>query len=289
MEKILITGSSSGFGTLMVRALRAAGHQVAASMRAPTGRSAAVAEELSALGAHIVELDVTSDASVSAGVSRAVEALGGLTVLVNNAGVGVLGLQESFTPEDLQRLFEVNVFGVQRVNRAVLPHFRAERRGLLVHVSSLLGRVTVPFYGPYNASKWALEALAENYRAELSPFGVESAIIEPGGFPTAFSEHLLRPSDRSREPEYGELAAAPERQLAGFEAMLRQFPDQVPSRVADAVVTLLAAPRGKRPFRTAVDFIGMGSAIEPYNQHLAELTRGLYQNMQIAHLLEPAV
>ncbi|MCA9524150.1 MAG: SDR family NAD(P)-dependent oxidoreductase, partial [Myxococcales bacterium] len=178
-EQILITGANGGFGTLIVDALLDAGHRVAASMRAVTGRNAAVAERLRQRGAQLIEIDVTHDASVEAGVRAAAEALGGLTVLINNAGVGVSGLQEAFTADDFKRLFDVNVVGVQRMNRAVLPLFREQHNGLLVHVSSLLGRITVPFYGPYNATKWAVEALAETYRVELSPFGVETVVVEP--------------------------------------------------------------------------------------------------------------
>ena len=108
------------------------------------------------------EIDVTDEASVESGVASATKQAGGLDVVVNNAGVGVLGLQETFDVDDWKKLFDVNVFGVQRVNRAVLPHMRERGSGLIIFVSSLLGRMTIPFYGPYNASKWALEALAED-------------------------------------------------------------------------------------------------------------------------------
>ena len=169
---ILITGASSGFGKLTALTLLEKGHTVVGSMRGIAGKNRAAAEELQARGGHVVELDVTSDESVDQGVSDAIAKANGLDVVVNNAGVGVVGLQETFTPDDWQRLFDINVFGVQRVNRAVLPHLREKNAGLLVHVSSLLGRMTLPFYGPYNASKWAVEALAENYRTELSGFGI---------------------------------------------------------------------------------------------------------------------
>ena len=124
----------------------------------------------------------------------AVDQAGGLDVVINNAGVGVLGLQEAFTIDDWQKLFDINVFGVQRVNRAVIPGMRARGSGLLIQVASILGRMTIPFYGPYNASKWALEALSENYRTELSGFGVDCCIVEPGGYPTNFMANLMTPS-----------------------------------------------------------------------------------------------
>ena len=216
-QKILITGASGGFGKLTAKTLLEQGHSVAASMRNAEGRNKEHADELSAAGATIVEIDVTDTNSVNEGVQKAIDALGGLDVVINNAGVGVLGLQEQFTPEDWQRLFDINVFGVQRINRAALPLLRKQGSGLLVQVSSLLGRMTMPFYGPYNASKWAVEALAENYRTELSGFGVDSVIIEPGGYPTTFFNSLITPSDHSQDESYGELLYAPKALFENFE------------------------------------------------------------------------
>jgi NAD(P)-dependent dehydrogenase (short-subunit alcohol dehydrogenase family) len=284
-EKILVTGANGGFGSLIVKRLLARGQRVAASMRDPAGRNRAIAEELRAAGAMVVEIDVTDDASVNAGTQAAIEWLGGLDVLVNNAGIGVVGLQESYTADDYKRLFDVNVFGVQRMNRAVIPRFRAQRRGLLVYVSSLLGRITIPFYGPYNSTKWALEAMAENYRTELSAFGIESVIVEPGGYATTFIDHLMRPSDTARSAQYGAMAGAPEAALAGFEGVLRQNPGQDPQKVADAIAALVELPLGQRPFRTVVDQLGMGDSVARYNEHLHDLTRGIYTSFGTAEML----
>lgn len=284
--KVLITGTSGAFGRMITESLLAKGHQVAAAMRDPHGRNRELAANLQKAGAVIVEIDVTSDQSVEQGVAAAIKQLGGLDVLINNAGIGVVGLQESYTADDYFNLFNINVFGVQRMNRAVIPHFRAQQRGLLVHISSLLGRITIPFYGPYNSSKWALEAMAENYRTELSAFGIESVLVEPGGYPTSFIDRLMSPSDRSREPDYGDMAQAPAAALANFEAVLAANPQQNPQHVADAVVELIETPAGKRAFRTTVDQLGMGDAIAQYNDHLDQLTRGIYQNFGTAQMLE---
>ena len=190
-NKILITGSNGGFGKLTVETLLKAGHHVAASMRGIDGKNKDAANALRASGAVVVEIDVTSDESVNKGVKEAIDQLDGLDVVINNAGVGVSGMQEHFTIDDWQKLFDVNVYGVQRINRAVLPHLRNQGSGLIIYISSLLGRMALPFYGPYNASKWALEALAENYRIELSGFGIENVIVEPGGFETTFFGNLI--------------------------------------------------------------------------------------------------
>lgn len=285
MSKIIITGASGGFGKLTVQALRKNGHQVAATMRDPGGKNQKSAAELKELGCTIIEMDVTNDASVDRGVTKAIQELGGIDVVINNAGQGVLGLQESFTAEDWKKVFDVNVFGVQRVCRAVLPHFKEKKAGLIVNISSLLGRITVPFYGPYNASKWALEALSENYRSELSQLGIEVCIVEPGGYPTTFIDHLLRPSDSSRNSSYGEMGGMAEGFLKGFEEALAKNPAQDPKNVAAAIADLMDQASGKRPFRTIVDKMGMGDHIAGYNQQLAQITSGIYGAFGIGHLL----
>ena len=283
---ILVTGASSGFGALMVADLIKAGHRVAGSVRDAAGRNAEAAAKLRGLGAEVVEIDVTDDASVSAGVAAADAALDGIDVLINNAGIGVHGLQENFSADDFQRVFDINVFGVQRMIRAVLPQMRARRSGLILNVSSLLGRVVLPFYGPYNATKWAVEALSENYRVELSQFGVDVAIIEPGGFPTNFFGNILRPSSRDRDAGYGDMAGAPEAAFAGFADFLAANPQQNPQLVADAVVAVVDAAPGTRPFRTEVDKVGMGDPIKGYNDHLAEVTAGLFANLGMDGMLK---
>jgi NAD(P)-dependent dehydrogenase (short-subunit alcohol dehydrogenase family) len=284
-KKILITGASGGFGVLTVKKLIENGNQVAAAMRDVAGRNKNTAEELSALGAKIIELDVTNDDSVSKGVELAIQQLGGLDVLMNNAGIGSAGMIEFFTTADFQRMYEVNVFGVQRMNRAVVPYFRAQKSGLIIYTSSLLGRIALPFYGLYQSSKWALEALAENYRVELSTFGIENCIVEPGGFPTAFAENLMLPSDTSQAENYGGFIHAPRKMGENFHNVLMNNPQQDPQRVADAFAELIEIPVGEKPFRTTVDFIGMGDHVQKYNEHLGQVTTGLYTNFGIAGML----
>ena len=283
---ILITGASSGFGALIVEDLVKAGHRVAGTVRDPEGRNAEAATALRKLGVTVVEIDVTDDASVSAGMEAAEAALGGIDVLINNAGAGAVGLQESFSTDDYRRVFDINVFGVQRMIRAVLPSMRARGSGLIVNISSLLGRVTVPFLGPYNASKWAVEALSENYRVELSQFGVDVAVVEPGGFATNFFGRLIQPSSRDREGGYGELAGAPLAMLESMGESLAANPDQNPQIVSDAVVALVGMAPGTRPFRTEVDRSGMADPIRPYNAQLEEVTEQLFTNFGMEGMLK---
>jgi NAD(P)-dependent dehydrogenase (short-subunit alcohol dehydrogenase family) len=285
MANVLITGSSAGFGKLTVEKLLEGGHKVAASMRNVSGKNREVAETLRAKGALVLELDVTDDGTVDAAVSKAIADFNGIDILINNAGVGVLGLQEAYTIEDWQRLFAINVFGVQRVNRAVLPHMRSRGTGLIIYVSSLLGRITLPFYGPYNASKWALEALAENYRAETSAFGIDNCIVEPGGFPTSFMDALMRPSDKATQNAYGPLGAMPEQMFKGFEEALAANPKQDPQLVAEAINRLIDTVPGERPFRTVVDEMGMGEPLRAYNEQLEAILQNLYSGFQMQEML----
>ena len=285
-KKILITGASGGFGALTVKTLLSQGNQVAATMRNVSTKNSEIAGELTSLGAIVVEMDVTSEESVSNGVAESIDRLGGLDVVINNAGVGVLGIQENFTVDDFQRLFDINVFGVQRVNTAALPHLRSQGSGLLVHVSSLLGRMTLPFYGPYNASKWALEALAENYRIELSGFGVDSTIVEPGGYPTTFFNSLIQPSDSSRDESYGPMVDAPKQLFDSFEGALAQNPAQNPQDVADAIANLINTPAGQRAVSTVVDKMGMGVHIDPYNKQLDGIHQGVFGAFGMGDMLK---
>ncbi|MBO9403324.1 SDR family oxidoreductase [Shimia sp. R9_3] len=283
---ILITGASSGFGKLIVAELLKAGHQVAGTVRDPKGRNAEAADLLRDLGAEIVDIDVTNDASVEAGVAAASDRLGGIDVLINNAGVGVYGLQENFSAADFQRVFDINVFGPQRLTRAVLPQMRERGEGLILNITSVLGRITLPFYGPYNATKWALEAVSENYRAELSQFGVDVAIIEPGGFPTEFHGNLILPTSTDRNEGYGEMADAPVAARQQMNEFLAANPQQNPSLVAEAVVSVVDAAPGTRPFRTEVDTVGMGDLVKPMNDLAATSTQALFTNFGMADMLK---
>jgi NAD(P)-dependent dehydrogenase (short-subunit alcohol dehydrogenase family) len=245
-------------------------------MRDPEGRNKASADDLKAKGAFVVEIDVADDKSVESGVAKALELANGIDNLVNNAGFGVAGLLEAFTIDDWRKQFEVNVFGVQRMNRAVLPQMRKQKSGLLIHISSLLGRFVLPYFGPYNASKHAVEALADNYRVELSALGIESVLIEPGGFGTNFFGSLSKASDDECTQSYGDLAKGPDQLQETFAKSFEGDSAPDPQMVADAILSVIEAPKGGRPFRTVVDALGMGEPIIKYNESADKVTRGIY-------------
>lgn len=274
LRRALITGASGAVGAATCAALVARGHRVVGTLRARRGRGAAVADRLTAIGVTVVEMDVTDQASVDAGVAAALDALGGLDVVLNNAGIGSYGVQELFSAEEMHQVFDVNVYGVQRVMRAVLPQLRAQGAGTVAYTSSLIGRVSVPLYATYCASKWALEAMAQAYRAELARFGIDSFIVEPGALPTAFLDDMLRPE--AEDEAYAPEAAAAEAALEAMVAMLRANPGQRPELVAQVVAELLDRPHGARPFRVIADQTGMGELIAGYNELLGQVTRALY-------------
>ncbi len=255
---ILVTGSSSGFGRLTVESLARQGHQVYASMRDMNGRNAEASDQIRELAErenlaiNLVELDVTDDVSVDKAVSEVIERSGRVDVLVNNAGTVYMGPTETFTLDQIQQQFDTNFFGVARMNRAVLPYMRGQGSGLLLHVSSIAGRLTMPFMGIYSASKFAVESLAEAYRYELSSLGIDSVIVEPGAFPTSIFAKIGQPADHSRLVEYGDLAKIPQQMGAGFEEMFSGDTAPDPQEVADAIAKLVATPAGQRPLRTLV-------------------------------------
>lgn len=284
-HKILVTGASGAFGSLACIQLAEKGHQVVGTMRSILGKNEAIAIDLKSKGVSLVEMDLTNENSVNTGVLSAIEQMDGLDTVFNNAGIGANGILECFTSSDLQKMFDVNVFGVQRLMRAVLPYLKHQGKGTIIHTSSCIGRVTTPFLASYSASKYALESLAEGYRAELSGLGIESCIIEPGGFPTGFMGGMITPSDTERLSQYGEMGSLPETSLNGYVAYLESIPEQRPERVAEAVVGLVNTPFGKKPFRTVVDFSGLKSAIEHYNKILNETTKAIYTANGVDNLL----
>jgi NAD(P)-dependent dehydrogenase (short-subunit alcohol dehydrogenase family) len=259
---ILITGASSGFGAITARALADAGHVVYASMRDVAGRNRAQAAATvqyateREVALFPLELDVTKEASSERAVAEVLAKEGRLDVLIHNAGHMVFGPAEAFTAEQLAELYDVNVLGTQRLNRAALPLLRKQRQGLLVWISSSSVRGgTPPYLAPYFAAKAAMDSLAVSYAGELARWGIETAIVVPGAFTkgTNHFKHSGVPADRARVSEYelGPTKDLPEIAMKGLAAL--EPPDADVSRVAEAVVDLVGKPFGQRPFRVHID------------------------------------
>jgi NAD(P)-dependent dehydrogenase (short-subunit alcohol dehydrogenase family) len=257
-KTVVITGASTGFGRIVTEMLARRGYAVAATMRDTEGRNAGSRRELEQLAAderlqlRVVELDVTSDGSVEAAAAEVLRFSGRVDVVINNAGIANIGVTEGYTPDQYRELFETNVFGVVRVNRAFLPAMRRQREGLLVHVSSGAGRITCPYMTPYSASKYALESIADGYRFELAPLGIDSCIVEPGIFRTAIFGKIFPPADTSRVAEYGEAADLSKRVYETFRRAYASADARNPEEVGTAIVKLIETPLGQRPLRTTV-------------------------------------
>ena len=252
-ETILITGTSNGFGKDAAKTLAEAGHQVFATMRDLNGRNRVAAEELRSKGIDVLELDVTSDAGVGDAFRDLYQKTGGkLDVLINNAGLFAQGIAETYTPDQVREMFEVNVFGIQRVTRAALPEMRKRKSGLIINIGSILGRVTIPFIGLYGASKFAVEALTEGYRYELSQLGVDVVLVQPSAYPTGLYSATQQPADAGRAAEYGEIAALPGAFVEFLKGVFTGADAPDSHEVAKALTELIATPAGERPDRVIV-------------------------------------
>ena len=283
MAVVLITGCSSGFGELIAKTLGRAGHHVFATMRGVSDRNAVPAQRLSEWAAsagvqlEVVELDVTSDESVTRAVEHILVRGGTVEVAVNNAGASARGPIEAFTVDQMAALLNLNTLGPMRVNRAVLPTMRQQRSGLIIWVTSTLGRVLPGRGGLYPATKWAAEGFAESLHHQIAPFGVELTILEPGSFPTPANttDKGMHAADASIVELYASAAqTAPSR---GTPSPDHTAPD--PQEVADAVLELVSMPAGTRPLRRVVGPVftdGVADYNATYEQlraHMEEVLR----------------
>ncbi len=205
---ILLTGASSGIGYDAARILARQGHKVYAA-----ARRMEMMEPLKAEGIVPIRMDVTDSQSMAEGVQAVIDAEGRIDVLVNNAGYGYFGAVETVSDEEARRQIEVNVFGLAALCRLVIPHMRRQHSGLIVNTSSIAGMIVLPFGGWYHVSKYSVEALSDALRMELKPFGINVAMIEPGGIRTDWGIIAARHLAESARGTAYESAALPEADL----------------------------------------------------------------------------
>lgn len=293
-KTIVLTGASSGFGAMTVRALADAGHTVYAGMRAIRARNQAAAADAAqyaidhSVDLRAIEMDVSEQASVDAAIAQIIAETGRLDVVVHNAGHMVLGPTEAFTPEQLAQVYDTNVLSTQRVNRAALPHLRAQGGGLLVWVGSSSTRGgTPPYLAPYFAAKAAEDSLAVSYAAELTRFGIDTTIVVPGSFTTG-TNHFAN----AGSPEDNAVAEAYESQYAGLMdqvgARLAELspPGADPGEVARQIAAVVDIPAGQRPFRVHIDPVDDGA--EEVNTVGDRVREEFYARMRLSDLLRPA-
>jgi NAD(P)-dependent dehydrogenase (short-subunit alcohol dehydrogenase family) len=264
---ILVTGAGTGIGKLSALALAEAGHVVYATMRDVEGRNRGRADELRAISAEKgitlipLELNVLSQDSADAAAASIVREQGRIDVVMQNAGHLVVGPTEAFTPEEMMKVFDTNLFGAQRVNRAVLPYMRKQESGLVLWISSTTTKGGFPpFMGPYGAAKAAMDSLAVTLAYELARFGVETSIVVPGAF-TSGTDHFPsagKPADSARAAAYARYDGVMDQIGERLTALTPADAD--PKAVADEVVRIVGLEQGTRPMRSVIDFVGDGAA-----------------------------
>lgn len=258
MKKIILTGSSSGFGLQAVKTLAADGHTVYATMRNINGSNATVAGELKQWATannadiNLIELDVASNESVKKAIAEISEKSGGIIdVLINNAGLSYMGTAEALTIEQTEYLYQVNTFGPERMMKAVIPFMREQKEGLIINVTSVQTRNFIPILTTYNATKAALDAVSVGYHYELKSSGIDVVTIQPGGYQTTdITTKAIKADNEQVEQYYGEDVMAFKKALYKYFEPTEESRD--PQEVADAMAELVKLPQGQRPLWTIV-------------------------------------
>lgn len=238
-QVILITGASSGIGKVSALQLLQEGHIVYGA-----ARRVEQMQELVQAGGHALKLDVSEEAQIVAGVAQIIAEQGRIDVLFNNAGYGLYGAVEDISIEDAKRQFEVNIFGLARITKEVLPHMRAQKAGKIINTSSMGGKMYTPLGAWYHATKHALEGWSDCLRLELKPFNIDVVIIEPGSIATEFGDVLTTPLlQNSGQGPYAKLANIMAK------AVQEQGAGSPPSVIAKVVSQAVAAKRPKTRYR----------------------------------------
>lgn len=255
-QSVFVTGSSSGIGRSISEILARKGHTVFATMRQVDGKNAAAAQELRALAQqenlalHVLELDITNDESVANAVDAALSISGAIDVVVNNAGIMAIGVSEAMTAAQVQQMYDVNVLGAFRVNQAILPHMRQRGSGYLVYVSSSSSLIIFPFMGMYGATKAAFSAMAETLHYELYTLGIDTTILQCGGYATSLPNNVQVGTRPGISEQYGMPGAVANAVVGNFGNSLAAAGD--PNEIGNLIAELMARPSSERPLRQPI-------------------------------------
>lgn len=271
----LITGTSSGFGLLTAIALAGKGYKVIATMRdlSRQGELIHQAEQAGVSGQiHLMALDVTDAASIDSAKASIIESFGRIDVLVNNAGFAVGGYVEEVSMDEWRRQMETNFFGLVAVTKAVLPVMRSQREGLIINVSSVSGLSGFPGYGPYAASKFAVEGFSESLRHELLSFGIRVVLVEPASFRTPIWGKGLEGMHTSADSPYRQKL---EEVLTYSRRSAETAPD--PMQVAELIarITEMKAPKLRYPVGKGSRLLMIGKALLPWKTLEGIIARSL--------------
>jgi NAD(P)-dependent dehydrogenase (short-subunit alcohol dehydrogenase family) len=238
MKTVFITGASSGIGRATVLLFQQQGWKVIATMRKPQQET-----ELGKLpNVVLLPLDVTDQASVDAAFTEALASHGPIDVLVNNAGYGLVGIFEATTEAQIMRQFQTNVFGLMRTTHAILPHMRQRKQGVIINVSSVGGRITLPLDSIYHSTKWGVEGFTEGLHYELEPFNIHLKLIEPGAINTDFYTRSMEIVTMPGVPAYERMASVAQENM-------KQGQTKGASPEETAKVIFKAATDGSRKLR----------------------------------------
>ncbi|WP_298423597.1 SDR family oxidoreductase [uncultured Kordia sp.] len=292
MKNVVITGSSSGFGYLASLTLARKGYKVWATMRNSESKNLEKKKELLQIAQQenlhiaVVDMDVNSDTSVAAAIQTIVDVDGKVDHLVNNAGYMFVGITEAYSIQQAKDQFETNFFGILRTTKAVAPHMRAQKEGLIINVTSLAGRLSFPYFGIYCASKHAVEAYSQALRYELAPFGVEVSVVEPGPFGTNLLFTGPKEADQQVFEAYGDYKETPHAMLKNFEGFYESENALDPQLVADDITQLIEAAHGTRTERVVS---GIDYGLKELNEKVAPIQNALIKDaLQMEHLLKVA-
>ena len=201
-KTIFITGSSSGIGRSIAEYFQQHGWNVAATMRNPEKD-----EHLGSLeNVKLYQLDVLNETTIVEAIKNTITDFGSIDVLVNNAGYGLVGAFEASNNEQIKRQFDTNVFGLMNVTRAILPYFREHKKGIIINIASVGGRITFPLYSLYHGTKWAVEGFSESLHYELRQFGIRVKLIEPGAIKTDFYDRSMELMEKEGLTAYDDYA-----------------------------------------------------------------------------------
>lgn len=239
-KTIFITGASSGLGKATAKLFQSKGWKVAATMRKPENET-----ELNQLeNVKLYALDVTNPPQIKEATEKAVADFGKIDVLLNNAGYGLAGVLEAISEEQMTKQIETNLLGVMRVTQSVLPHFRRNKDGLIITITSIGGLIAFPLFSLYHATKWALEGWSESLWYEMQSIGVGVKTVSPGGIKTDFSGRSL---DFAANPELGEYSQIINDTMAFFNNPERGKNGSTAEQIAEIVYE--AATDGKNQLR----------------------------------------